>query len=80
MPGSWIERAKDSPGRAADPIASLELCGNMYLRVPNKPGTEEPVFTPPDAVPVSFQKMLQLDKEEMDARVRWAMNNCSYGC
>jgi hypothetical protein len=54
--------------RGSDPLDAAQLDGNWYIRVPNKKGTEQPVFTPPDAVPVSYEKMLEADKAEINRR------------
>jgi hypothetical protein len=80
--GEWLMTPKPAgrPGIATDPVAATDLGGKMYIRVPNRPGTEEPVFTPPDAVPVSYRRMLEIDQAELDARVRFAMNNNCFGC
>jgi hypothetical protein len=61
--------------RSSDLIAAMQLDGQWYLRIPNKKGTEEPVFTPPDAVPVPFDDMLALDRKEYDARNDRFRNN-----
>jgi hypothetical protein len=55
-------------GRSSDLMDSMELDGAIYIRVPNKPGTEEPQFVPPDAVPVAYERMLELDAKEYDNR------------
>jgi hypothetical protein len=60
--------AKTSPGSTTDPILAVELDGKTYFRVPNKLGTEEPIVTPPDAIPMSYEKMLEADKAETDRR------------
>jgi hypothetical protein len=51
-----------------NPIDYMQLDGNWYLRIPNKPGTAEPQFTPPDAVPVSYDDMLKADQKEYENR------------
>ncbi|MEZ0224995.1 MAG: hypothetical protein ACAH83_10610 [Alphaproteobacteria bacterium] len=55
-------------GKVCDPLSALELDGKMYIRVPNKPGTEEPICAPPDAQPVSYEDMLKADQAEWDRR------------
>lgn len=73
-------RGSPAAGEAPDPLSHAELNRAFYIRVPNKAGTEEPVFIPPDAVPVPYDKMLHIDQAEMNARIRDAMNNCCFGC
>ena len=51
-----------------DPVEYMKLDGDWYLRVPNKPGSEEPQFTPPDAVRIDYERMLELDKKEYELR------------
>jgi hypothetical protein len=51
-----------------DPVDYMKLEGNWYLRVPNKPGTEEPQFAPADALPMDYARMLELDKAEYALR------------
>ncbi|MBI1215798.1 MAG: hypothetical protein GC185_08270 [Alphaproteobacteria bacterium] len=57
-------------GKMSDPIDALKLKGEWYIRVPNKPGTEEPQFTPPDSTPVGFEKMLEHDAAEQRERFK----------
>jgi hypothetical protein len=52
----------------SDPLDAVKLDGNWYIRVPNKKGSEEPVFIPPDAVPVSYSQMLTIDSAENMSR------------
>lgn len=47
-----------------DPVECMKLDGNWYLRVPNKPGTDEPQFVPRDAVRMDYDRMLALDGAE----------------
>jgi hypothetical protein len=54
--------------RIADPLAYKELDGAWYIRVPNRPGTEIPVFTPPDAVETGYDAMLAADRAEQQQR------------
>jgi hypothetical protein len=77
-PGTGIGGA-GQPGRAADPITPMELCGKIYLRVPNREGTEEPVFTPPDAIPMPYEKMIEIEKAEYDRRMKYYAD-LSPGC
>lgn len=56
------------PGKTADPIYTMDLAGSTYIRVPNRPGTDDPVVTPPDAVRMSYDQMLKADKAEQDIR------------
>lgn len=53
---------------AYDPVDYLKLDGAWYLRVPNKPGTEETQFAPQDAVRMDYSRMLELDKAEQELR------------
>ena len=57
-----------APWRAADPIVMTGLEEIWYLRVPNKPGTDIPQFVPPDAVQMSYDTMLMIDKREQVRR------------
>lgn len=56
------------PWRTVDPIAFMEMDGDYYIRVPNKKGTDTPVFTPPEAAPVSYDDMLKVDAREQNKR------------
>ncbi|TAL37854.1 MAG: hypothetical protein EPN97_04480 [Alphaproteobacteria bacterium] len=58
----------NSACKSSDPIDCMKLDGDWYIRVPNLPGTAEPRFTPPDAVPVSYDRMLEADKAEYNNR------------
>ncbi|MEZ0224996.1 MAG: hypothetical protein ACAH83_10615 [Alphaproteobacteria bacterium] len=55
-------------GKSSDPIDCMKLDGEWYIRVPNMPGTATPRFTPPDAVPVNYEKMLEADAAEYNIR------------
>jgi hypothetical protein len=80
-PNPSYER-QDSPGsKTADPMAAMELDGKMYIRVANKPGTEEPICMPPDAQRVSYDDMLKADQAEWDKRhPPRNYNDMSWGC
>ncbi len=69
-----------SPGTASDPIVSMEINGEVYIRVPNKPGTEEPQMLPPDAAPVSYDEMIRTDKAEYDRRMGQSLQSRGWGC
>jgi hypothetical protein len=73
-------RGAAAAGESRDPLSHAELNKAFYIRVPNRPGTEDPAFVPPDAVPVPLDRMLHADQAEMTARIRDAMNNCCFGC
>ena len=51
-----------------DPVEYMKLDGNLYIRVPNKPGTDEPQFAPADALRMDYDRMLELDRTEYDLR------------
>ena len=51
-----------------DPIDYMQLDSEWYIRVPNVPGTATPRFTPPDAVPVDYEKMLEADAAQYNIR------------
>lgn len=56
------------PWKASDSLSYAKLDGGFYIRVPNRPGTETPAYTPPDAKPVSYDDMLSLDRREQQLR------------
>lgn len=66
--------------RGSDPLNAVKLDGSWYIRVPNKKGSEEPVFVPPDAVPVGYGDMIKADKAEWDRRNPPRSYDMSYGC
>jgi len=51
----------NSPIRSYEPLASLKIGEDWYIRVPNIPGTATPFFTPPEARPVDYDTMLKVD-------------------
>lgn len=53
--------------RSSDPLDSMQLMGDWYIRVPNDE-TGKSRFTPPDAIEVPLKDMLELDKQERGAR------------
>ena len=55
-------------GRGSDPLDFMKLQEKWYIRVPNKPGTEEPQFRPPDAVPAAYDEVLLADLMEFKNR------------
>ena len=57
----------NSPTSGTDPLDFKKLNGNWFIRVPNKKGTEDPVFTPPDAEKMDYQDMLFHDRMETNA-------------
>jgi hypothetical protein len=69
-----------SAGKTWDPIVAQELDGKTYLRIPNKPGTEEPAVIPPDAIPVSYEKMLAADQAELERRRKPSPYDLCWGC
>jgi hypothetical protein len=81
-PNASYDGSTTSPGtKTADPMAAMELDGKMYIRVANRPGTEEPICTPPDAQRVSYEDMLKADKAEWDRRhPPRNYNDMSWGC
>jgi hypothetical protein len=58
----------NSPISTSDPLDFAKLDGAWYIRVPNQPGTEQPHFLPPDAVPMPYQKMREADRAEWNQR------------
>ncbi|TAL37855.1 MAG: hypothetical protein EPN97_04485 [Alphaproteobacteria bacterium] len=67
-PNPSYERQESPGSKTADQMAAMELDGKMYIRVANKPGTEEPICAPPDAQRVSYEDMLKADQAEWDRR------------
>lgn len=65
--------------QAADPMSFMKLEGDYYIRVPNKKGTDAPVFTPPDAVAVDYDAMRELDKREQAERFNRVRANAFNG-
>lgn len=53
--------------KGSDPLDSMQLMGDWYIRVPND-AAGKPRFTPPDAIEVPLKDMLELDKQERGAR------------
>jgi hypothetical protein len=51
----------NAPTKSSDPLSMLEMQGEWYIRVPNRAGSDDPIFIPPDAAPVSYDKMLEID-------------------
>jgi hypothetical protein len=72
--------APAAAGSTADPITAMALNDKIYFRVPNKPGTGEPIVTPPDAIPVSYEQMLKADADEMDNRRKPSPFDMCWGC
>jgi hypothetical protein len=58
----------NSPTCGSDPLDAVKLDGSWYIRVPNKKGSEEPFFVPPDAVPIPYRRMLEIDSAENMSR------------
>ncbi len=54
----------NSPVNSNDLLCHMNIGGDWYVRVPNIAGTEDPQFTPPDAVRMDYQDMLRLDNGE----------------
>lgn len=51
-----------------DPVDYMQLDGAWYLRIPNKKDAAEPQFMPPDAIPVSYEEVLERDRTEYNKR------------
>ena len=66
--GGRVFSMSGGPWKSADPIAHMKLGNDWYIRIPNNQGTERPAFTPPDAVPVAYETMLEIDSREQMAR------------
>ncbi|MEZ0224994.1 MAG: hypothetical protein ACAH83_10605 [Alphaproteobacteria bacterium] len=66
--------------RGSDPLDAVKMDGSWYIRVPNKKGSEEPLFVPPDAVPVSYADMIKADNAEWNRRNPQRNYGMSYGC
>lgn len=65
----------------ADPLAVLKMGDDWFIRVPNRPGTEIPHFTPPDSVPVPYEKMLEEDTAEQTRNYyRLRAESMGWGC
>ncbi|TAL37856.1 MAG: hypothetical protein EPN97_04490 [Alphaproteobacteria bacterium] len=60
--------SSNSAVRGSDPLDAVRMGESWYIRVPNKKGSEEPVFVPPDAVPVAYREMREADSAEWDRR------------
>lgn len=54
----------NSPTTGSNPLDFKKLNGAWYIRVPNREGTEEPIFTPPDAVKTGYDDMIANDMSE----------------
>lgn len=67
-------------GRGSDPLDAVKMNGSWYIRVPNKNGSDEPVFVPPDAVPVSYGDMIKADRAEWNRLHPPRDYDMSYGC
>ena len=55
-------------GTVDDPVEYMKLDGSWYIRVPNKIGSDEPQFVPPDSMRVPYDRMIQLDMAEYERR------------
>lgn len=51
----------NSPIRGSDPLASVRIGEDWYIRVPNIAGTATPCFTPPEARLVDYDAMLKIE-------------------
>jgi hypothetical protein len=81
IPQSNVNYGGYGSGRVCDPLSAMELDGKMYIRVPNKPGTDEPICIPQDAQRVSYDDMLKADQAEWDKRhPPRNYNDMSWGC